>query len=99
MNFLLKTNTDAEELEWFVPAAILPTSLQRSLNVINQFLATPIDLNGTTPQSLLQKKRRRRTRRRRSPTPSEAEASGSDSDAPRRKKKREKKRKRRDREV
>ncbi|THH29094.1 hypothetical protein EUX98_g5095 [Antrodiella citrinella] len=82
---------DAEELEWYIPAAIVPTSLQRSLNVIDQFLETPIDLDGNKPTSLLQKKRRRRTRRR-SPSHSgdEREASNSDSDAPRRRKKEKK---------
>ncbi|TCD66114.1 Topoisomerase 1-associated factor 1 [Steccherinum ochraceum] len=84
---------DAEELEWYVPSAILPSGMQRSLNVINQFLETPLDLNGEKAASLLQKKRRRRTRRRRSPSQSGDENAGSDSDAPRRKKKKERKKK------
>ncbi|KAH8102126.1 timeless protein-domain-containing protein [Cristinia sonorae] len=83
---------DAEELEWYVPASILPSSMQRSLNVINQFLENPLDLNGDDPKSLLQQKRRRRVRRRRSPSVSGNDnASGDDSDAPRRKKKEKKK--------
>ncbi|OBZ77008.1 Topoisomerase 1-associated factor 1 [Grifola frondosa] len=78
---------DADELEWYIPAAILPSDMQRSLNVINQFLETPLDLQGKKASQLLGKKRRRRTRRRRSPSLSE---DGNESDdAPR--KKREKK--------
>ncbi|KAI0073615.1 timeless-domain-containing protein [Panus rudis PR-1116 ss-1] len=82
---------DAEELEWYVPASILPSDLQRSLNVINQYLETPLDLEGKKATSLLQKQRRKR-RRRRSPSKS-ASDQGSDEDEPQRKKKREKKKK------
>lgn len=82
--------TDADELEWFVPAAILPTELRRSLNVINQFLETPLDLDGKKAKELLSKKTRRRRRVRRSPSVSDSDA---DSDEPVQKKKREKKKK------
>ena len=54
---------DADELEWYVPAAVLPSDLQRSLNVINQFLENPLDLNGESASRMLVKKSRRRRRR------------------------------------
>ena len=38
--------------------------MQRSLNIINQYLETPIDLEGKKPAELFKKKRRRRTTRR-----------------------------------
>ncbi|KAH9851033.1 timeless-domain-containing protein [Lenzites betulinus] len=77
----------ADELEWYIPSVIMPAEMQRTLNIINQFLETPIDLAGKSADSLLSK-RRRRVRRRRSPTPdSDAE------DAPRPSKKKERKKK------
>ncbi|KAF9484295.1 timeless-domain-containing protein [Pholiota conissans] len=81
---------DSDELEWYVPSTISVAELQRTLNVINQFLETPFDLDGKGAASLLSKKRRRR--RRRSPSPdSDADddvlLSG---DEPRRKKRKEK---------
>lgn len=54
---------DADELEWYVPAAVLPSGLQSSLNVINQFLETPIDLEGKKAAQMIRKKRRSRRRR------------------------------------
>ncbi|KIJ64730.1 hypothetical protein HYDPIDRAFT_181592 [Hydnomerulius pinastri MD-312] len=79
---------DTEELQWVVPAAIIPSVLQNRLNVVDQFLKNPIDLDGKRPGQLLGKKMRRR-RRRRSPS------LGSDNelpdDEPRRKKERKKK--------
>ena len=60
--------SDAEELEWYIPSVVLPTQLQSSLNIINQYLETPIDLQGKKAADMLTKKKRRR-RRRRSPTP------------------------------
>ncbi|KAF7973783.1 hypothetical protein HWV62_41286 [Athelia sp. TMB] len=83
---------DADELEWYVPAAILPADLTRSLNVINQFLDTPFDLEGKKAKELLSKKTRRRRRARRSPSQSDSDA---DPDAlePRERKKKEKKKK------
>ncbi|KAG8990291.1 Topoisomerase 1-associated factor 1 [Tulasnella sp. JGI-2019a] len=58
------TDEDAEELEWYVPAAILPDELQTSLDVIEQFLKNPLDLNGKKAADMLSKKRKPgRTRR------------------------------------
>lgn len=75
-------------MEWCVPAAILPSDLQQSINVINGFLENPLDLNGKKAEQLLQKKRRKR-RRRRSPSPSD---DGLDPlDEPRKKKKEKRK--------
>ncbi|KAF8909752.1 timeless protein-domain-containing protein [Gymnopilus junonius] len=81
---------DSDELEWYVPSAIRVAELQRTLNVINQFLETPIDLDGKRASSLLHKKRRRR--RRRSPSPDSDDALQSE-DEPLRKKRKEKKKK------
>ncbi|TFK52842.1 timeless-domain-containing protein [Heliocybe sulcata] len=59
---------DADELEWHVPKALKPDELQSSRNVIEQFLANPIDLGGKKAASMLTKKARRR-RRPRATTP------------------------------
>ena len=68
------------------------TELQRTLNVINQFLETPFDLDGKKPIEFLRKKRRRR--RRRSPSPdSDNDDAVFSGDQPRRKKRTEKKQK------
>lgn len=79
---------DAEELQWVVPAAIAPSVLRTRLNVVDQFLKNPIDLEGKKASEMLSKKTRRR-RRRRSPS------LGSDvellDDEPRRHKKEKKK--------
>lgn len=75
-------------MEWYVPRAIAIIELQRTLNVINQFLATPFDLDGKKVSDFLNKKRRRR--RRRSPSP-DSDADLSSGDEPRRKKRKEKK--------
>ncbi|CCM05491.1 uncharacterized protein FIBRA_07712 [Fibroporia radiculosa] len=82
----------ADELEWYIPAAILPSDLQSSLNVINQFLETPLDLQDKKASSLLSKKRRRR-RRRRLHAPNPAGAESSEDEAPRKKKQKKKKEK------
>lgn len=79
----------AEELEWYVPAALLPSDLQQFLNVMDQFIESPIDLDGKKAADMLSKKRRKRRARR---APSESEASGNE-DEPKRKKKKEKKKK------
>ena len=55
---------DADELEWYVPAAILPSDLKISLKMIDQFLENPLDLEGKKAAQLLRKKARRRARRR-----------------------------------
>ncbi|KAI0672215.1 timeless-domain-containing protein [Trametes maxima] len=82
---------DADELEWYIPSVVLPAAMQGTLNVINQFLETPLDLEGKSPSELIKRKPRRRVRRRREPTPdSDAEAG---EDEPRRKKKKERKKK------
>ncbi|KIJ16511.1 hypothetical protein PAXINDRAFT_98952 [Paxillus involutus ATCC 200175] len=79
---------DAEELQWVVPAAITPPVLQERMNVIDQSLKNPIDLDGKKASQLLSRKTRKR-RRRRSPS------LGSDNelpdDEPRRKKRERKK--------
>lgn len=67
------------------------TELQRTLNVINQFLETPFDLDGKKAIEFLRKKRRRR---RRSPSPdSDNDDTLFSGDQPRRKKRTEKKQK------
>lgn len=67
---------------------MLPTQLQRNLNIINQYLETPIDLEGKKPAELMKRKSRRRTRRKREATP---DPDASDDELQR--KKREKRRK------
>ncbi|OAX37898.1 timeless-domain-containing protein [Rhizopogon vinicolor AM-OR11-026] len=63
---------DGDEIQWIVPAPIIPSELQSSFNVIDQFLRNPIDLDGKKASQLLTKKARRR-RRRRSPSNSDDE--------------------------
>jgi replication fork protection complex subunit Tof1/Swi1 len=75
-------------LQWIVPAAILPSDLQSSFNVIDQFLQHPIDLDGKKASQLLSKKPHRR-RRRRSPSNSDVELI--DDDEPKRKRREKKK--------
>ncbi|QRV85017.1 topoisomerase 1-associated factor 1 [Ceratobasidium sp. AG-Ba] len=64
---------DAFELEWHVPASLTPFELQTSQNVIEQYLANPIDLQGKKATSLLATKRG--TRRQRQAEPSSSEGS------------------------
>ncbi|KAG0699398.1 timeless protein-domain-containing protein [Suillus ampliporus] len=78
---------NGDELQWIVPAAILPSDLQGSLNVVDQFLQSPIDLDGKKASQLLSKKTRRR-RRRRSPSNSDVELLD---DEPKRKRREKKK--------
>ncbi|KAI5994503.1 timeless protein-domain-containing protein [Pisolithus albus] len=59
---------DAEELQWVVPAKIVPSALQSAHDVVDQYLRNPIDLEGKKAGELITKKARRR-RRRRSVTP------------------------------
>ncbi|KAG6889904.1 hypothetical protein C0992_003697 [Termitomyces sp. T32_za158] len=82
-------NDDTEELEWYVPAGVVPADLRSTLTVIDQFLESPIDLQGKKASDLLGKKRRRR--RRRSPSPQSDSDDVLDDDGPRRKKKEKKK--------
>lgn len=85
---------DAEELEWYIPAAVLVSDLQQSLNVIEQFQKSPLDLGGKRPSELLRKKTRRRTRRRaRSGSDAEDSDGDGDDDEPRVKKRKERKKK------
>lgn len=88
---LLTLPKAADELEWYIPAAILPGDLQRSLNIINQFLEKPLDLEGKKASQLISKKRRRR-RRRRSPSP-DANGESSEDEVPKKKKEKKKKEK------
>ncbi|EPT01958.1 hypothetical protein FOMPIDRAFT_1036026 [Fomitopsis schrenkii] len=82
---------DVNELEWYIPAAVLPADLQSCLNVINQFLENPLDLEGKKASQLLSKKRRRR-RRRRSPSP-DPDASEPEGEEPKKRKEKKKKEK------
>lgn len=75
-----------------MPAAILPADLTRSLNIINQFLDTPFDLEGKKAKDLLSKKTRRSRRARRSPSQSDSDADP-DTLKPKERKKKEKKQK------
>ncbi|KDQ07544.1 hypothetical protein BOTBODRAFT_192367 [Botryobasidium botryosum FD-172 SS1] len=75
LNFVVLED-DADELEWLIPAKIPPSDLQSSLRVIEQFLETPIDLEGKRASEMLRKKPVRR-RRQRAATPS---SSSSDAD-------------------
>ncbi|KAG6872642.1 hypothetical protein C0995_008073 [Termitomyces sp. Mi166 len=88
-DYLRAFEPDADELEWYVPASVVPADLRSTLTVIDQFLTTPIDLEGRKASELLGKKRRRR--RRRSPSPESGDDSVLDDDEPRRKKKEKKK--------
>ena len=84
----MKYTVDADELEWYVPAAILPTDLQSSLNIIHQYLETPFDLQGKKASQLLSKKRRRRARRRAAAR--DAESDAEDEEQPKRKERKKK---------
>ncbi|KAJ1301303.1 hypothetical protein OPQ81_003705 [Rhizoctonia solani] len=68
------TDDDALELEWHVPKQLTPSELQTSQNVIEQFLANPIDLQGKKAKEHLTTKRSTRKRRE------EYEASSSSSE-------------------
>lgn len=52
----------ALELEWHVPRSIIPSELQNSQKVIEQYLANPIDLQGKKAKDHLTTKRRTRRR-------------------------------------
>ncbi|KZT26081.1 timeless-domain-containing protein [Neolentinus lepideus HHB14362 ss-1] len=80
---------DADEFEWHVPKAIKPDELQSNRNVIEQFLANPIDLGGKKASTMLTKKARRR-RRRRQPTPASDSESDILDDEPKKKAKKKK---------
>ncbi|KAJ7672486.1 timeless protein-domain-containing protein [Mycena polygramma] len=85
---------DTSEIQWFVGKDVPPADLKRTLKVIDQFLATPINLEGKKASDLLTKTRRARRARSSSPEsdgdPSDG-AENSDSDAPQKRKKRKEK--------
>ncbi|KAF5372553.1 hypothetical protein D9758_005156 [Tetrapyrgos nigripes] len=83
---------DADESEWYIPSAILPSDMQSTYNVIQQFLETPFDLEGKKASQLMSKKSRRR-RRVRAPASDDEDANDDDEDEPVRRKKKEKKQK------
>jgi replication fork protection complex subunit Tof1/Swi1 len=88
--------TDANELEWYFPAAITPDDLQKHLDVIARYLDEPIDLGGKAPSELIQKKRatRRGTRRtRQSGNPSSSDEAQDTGDELQPKKRRTKRKK------
>lgn len=78
---------DEEELQWYVPAAILPAELQNIITVITQFLETPFNLEGKKASQLISKK----TRRRRRVKAPESDADEGDEDETRQRKKEKKK--------
>ncbi|KAJ3507590.1 hypothetical protein NLJ89_g6215 [Agrocybe chaxingu] len=82
---------DSDELEWYIPSGISVEELQRTLNVIKQFLEKPIDLDGKKAAQLLAKKRRRR--RRRSPSPDSGNEDLPSDGEPHRRNRKEKKKK------
>jgi replication fork protection complex subunit Tof1/Swi1 len=55
---------DLDETQWIVPAKLMPFDMQSQLNVINQFLESPIDLQGKKASELLKKKPGKRQTRR-----------------------------------
>lgn len=55
---------DLDETQWMVPAKLMPFDMQSHLNVIDQFLESPIDLQGKKASELLKKKPRKRRPRR-----------------------------------
>jgi replication fork protection complex subunit Tof1/Swi1 len=65
--------TDADELEWYVPAAITPRDLQTTLGVVRKYVAAPFEVDGKQASALLKKKAIRRRRRRSSPSDSDAD--------------------------
>ncbi|KAF8333073.1 timeless protein-domain-containing protein [Cantharellus anzutake] len=54
---------EAEEFQWYFPAAITPDELQHHLDIISKYLETPLDLGGRKASEMLRKKRPTRTRR------------------------------------
>ena len=55
---------DLDETQWMVPAKLMPFDMQSHLNVINQFIESPMDLEGKKASELLKKKPRKRRPRR-----------------------------------
>ncbi|KAF8523716.1 timeless protein-domain-containing protein [Hysterangium stoloniferum] len=82
-------SSHADELDWYVPAAILPSDMQSSLGIIDKYLESPsdvLDLNGEKASKLLVKKRARRARRRAATSEPESDAEDNE-DTERRKRK------------
>lgn len=77
-------------MEWYVPAAVTIEELQRTLNVINQFLQNPINLDGKEASQLMRKKRRKRRIRSPSSDPDGDESQADDPVRKQRKRKKEK---------
>src|SRR5277367_6300696 len=48
------------EFEWVCPATKAPADLQRSLNLINNFLLDPLDLNGKKALQMISKQSKRK---------------------------------------
>ncbi|THU97519.1 timeless-domain-containing protein, partial [Dendrothele bispora CBS 962.96] len=84
---------DATELEWYIPSAILPSELERTYNVIQQYLENPFDLAGKKAGDWMSKKRKRRTRRFRK------EESDEDGDADKRVRQERKEKKKKETQV
>ncbi|CAK5278316.1 unnamed protein product [Mycena citricolor] len=70
-----ESGPDVTEWEWTMPKEVPPAELERMKKVIEQFLETPINLQGKKASELMTKTSQRR---RRSPSPSASE-SGSES--------------------
>jgi len=85
-SFLVEIGLDLDmpdEPQWYIPAGIDLSDLQRSLIVIEQFEKTPLDLEGKRAAQLLHKKRQSRRRSRHKQTTasgSEGEAKDDDDD-------------------
>ncbi|KAF8622394.1 hypothetical protein AX15_007047 [Amanita polypyramis BW_CC] len=77
----------ADEVEWYVPAALLVSDLKSMLVVIEQFIASPIDLDGKKASQLLSKQTRHSRRRRKLAPDSDEDGADLGGDEPRRKKK------------
>jgi replication fork protection complex subunit Tof1/Swi1 len=58
--FITGMRVDADELQWAVPAPIVPSILRERLDVVDQFLKNPIDLEGKRASEMLSGKTRRR---------------------------------------
>ncbi|KAE9405100.1 timeless-domain-containing protein [Gymnopus androsaceus JB14] len=81
---------DEDELQWYIPAAILPAELQSIITVITQFLETPFNLEGKKASQLMSKKTRRR-RRVKQPSQMRKKAKGKYDSGRRRRRRRRKK--------
>jgi len=78
-------NPEADELQWYFPAAITPDELQHHLDIIAKYLESPLDLEGKKASDLLRKKRRSKRRRVTRVSDDESGASSSDDELAHRK--------------